>query len=145
MADQRLIGFEPYQFDSRLDFAAIDGKPLMYYVGDLAGDCAPFDRNRDTDACKRAIAMRRAAWNAYTNTRCHLVQKKIATRYYEYIAVPGRNVVPPLSNEEMRVRYLARVDRGGKLLPRTVNLTTGERYHWKNATGERHHASNVHT
>ena len=113
MADQRLIGFEPHQFQHMLAMRSATHEPLLYYIGDLMGDCAPWDRDRETDKCKRAHAMRREAWQAYENLQCHLVQRRVTSHNYEYWAYPGRNVTAPPTNEEIRLAFQARMDRGG--------------------------------
>jgi hypothetical protein len=124
-ANQSLIGFEPHQFAQMLELKRIEGKPLLYYVGDLMGDCAPWDRNRETPACRRAWAMRTAAWLAYREQKCNLLQRKVADHTYQYFAYPGKHVVPPLEMEEIRVRYLARLDRGGVLTAAVTSPVKG--------------------
>ena len=116
-SSQGLIGFEPHQFDHMLWCKQQEGKPLLYYMGDLAGDCAPWDWNMDEAKYKRAITMRKAAWHAYSEQRCHLVQRQRDFGIYEYWAYPSpkRTVIPPLGNDGLRERYLARMSRGGRL------------------------------
>lgn len=114
MPSQALINFEPHQFDHRLAVKKIEGGPLLYYIGDLAGDCAPPRWQVDgfPEKCKRARDMRKAAWNAYSNQQCHLAQRKLSTNHYEYWAIPGKPVAP-LNNEDIREAYLGRMGRGG--------------------------------
>ena len=111
------VTFEPSGFLHQLALKKIEGKPLLYYVGDLAGDCAPWDRDHTPDKCKRAKAMRLAAWDAYAMQKCHLLQRRVVDNIFEYWAYPGKNVVPPLCNEDLKYNYHARMNRGGICTP----------------------------
>lgn len=117
MSNQALIGFEPHSFNHMLAMKRVVGEPLLYYVGDLAGDCTQFVDEEPTDTCKRARFMRTAAWAEYEVGRCHLLQRKLCTNTYEYWAYPGKNVVSPLCNEDLRANYSARMARGGICTP----------------------------
>jgi hypothetical protein len=117
--DQRLVSFEPHQFDTMLSVKRIEGKPLLYYVGDLAGDCATI---HNPDTFTRARAFRKVAYAAYEELKCHLVQRQITCGCYEYWAYPGKNVTAPWSNDDIRVRHAARMARGGKLTAAVLGL-----------------------
>lgn len=61
------------------------GKSLIYYIGFLALDCAPFNLDGSMPpAVKRTITARRLALNLYKKGEAVLYQRKVGDCVYEY-------------------------------------------------------------